>query len=117
MFFASNQKCFFTCFSLSVSLPDEGPFNASPDPPDPETLRRNIIEILDDNNEFPEKMRKLKAVVQPTSKSLLLSLRLGFAFLSPWILMLNSHQPACDAPLCHLALRPVLYSFQEFTSS
>lgn len=102
---------FFHLF-LSLSLPDEGPFNASPDPPDPETLRRNIIEILDDNNEFPEKMRKLKAVVQPTSKSLLLSLRLGFAFLSPRILMLNSHQPAC-----HLALRPVLYSFQEFTSS
>lgn len=110
-FFCFQPKMFFHLF-LSLSLPDEGPFNASPDPPDPETLRRNIIEILDDNNEFPEKMRKLKAVVQPTSKSLLLSLRLGFAFLSPRILMLNSHQPAC-----HLALRPVLYSFQEFTSS
>ncbi|CAI9723868.1 1,Pecanex 2,Pecanex 3, pecanex [Octopus vulgaris] len=55
--------------NLSSSPSDEGPFGASPDPPDPETLCRNIIEILDDNNEFPEKMRKLKAVVQPTKKS------------------------------------------------
>lgn len=55
--------------NVSSSPSDEGPFNASPDPPDPETLRRNIIEILDDNNEFPEKMRKLKAVVQPTKRS------------------------------------------------
>ncbi|GAB1609485.1 1,Pecanex 2,Pecanex 3, pecanex [Argonauta hians] len=55
--------------TLSSSPSDEGPFGASSDPPDPETLCRNIIEILDDNNEFPEKMRKLKAVVQPTKKS------------------------------------------------
>lgn len=58
----------FIHYLFIIPITDEGPFGASPDPPDPETLCRNIIEILDDNNEFPEKMRKLKAVVQPTSK-------------------------------------------------